>query len=317
MDDLFGAYGSDDDGSPAPAPAPATRATATGKAHAQVRCPTTDETAFQPVVSCLPRSPRLALAARPRYLDARAHVTTTQSRIDQIKSIGKPLAPDVDDFVDDRAEVGLLVATNNDSSYNAPRSIMLKAPLAGPSHPNKSRAPTNVWSGQATDIAVASYHFDDMFNRQRGGGGGSESGGPPKKKSKKSNKGSNQAPNVVRPTTGIALDRPFYLKSSQPWADEPIVEAEEPTSRADAAEREGDVEAIAAVVPTANSTTAQSVFHGTEDDLEDYQGRSWIDVPKGYKYGDVEKCRLPKKAMHTWSSHSKGVSVRLEICVLF
>jgi len=55
---------------------------------------------------------------------------------------------------------------------------------------------------------------------------------------------------------------------------------------------------------------AQGVFHG---DIEiDYQGRSWIEPPsyiKPYKGGVADfKCYLPKKRIHTWSGHSKGVA---------
>ena len=257
--------------------------------------------------SSLPPSPSL------RAKDARDAPTATAARR---HAAAIALAPPVDDLDEER--VGLLIATNNDSSYNAPRSIMHNAPLAGPSHPNQSWAPTNVWSGQATDVAVASYHFDDMYNQQRGtaANGGGDVGGPPKKKSK-SKKGK-RPPESVRPTSGIALDRPFYLKSSQPWADEPV-EATDPVEGGEGegkGEGEGGVGAgagagvakAAAPEDPARASVKTSVFHGSADDLEDYQERSWIDVPKGYKQTAVDKCRVPKKTVHTWSSHSKGVS---------
>lgn len=212
-------------------------------------------------------------------------------------------APAVDEG--DRDEDGMLIANDRELTYNVPRSITHNAPLAGPSHPvhgHTARA-TNVWSGQADDVRVADYHFDDMFNRQRGTATAALGGDdvPPKKK-----KRTKRAPEAARPETGIALDNPFYLKSSQPWADEPFDNVDDAIDGA-----AGEAGEAGATVEPAGPNKAEvktSIFHGTADDLEDYQGRSWIDLPSGYKQGTVEKCRLPKKVVHTWSSHSKGVS---------
>jgi pre-mRNA-processing factor 17 len=51
------------------------------------------------------------------------------------------------------------------------------------------------------------------------------------------------------------------------------------------------------------------VFHGKE--LYDYQGRSYVDFPSHIKVRDdapPAKNFAPKKLLHTWSGHSKGVS---------
>jgi pre-mRNA-processing factor 17 len=51
---------------------------------------------------------------------------------------------------------------------------------------------------------------------------------------------------------------------------------------------------------------AKSTFHG--DSLTDYQGRSWIDPPADEKPGDLEHAAfIPKKCIHKWVGHSKGV----------
>ncbi|KAF9623016.1 hypothetical protein IFM89_035997 [Coptis chinensis] len=49
----------------------------------------------------------------------------------------------------------------------------------------------------------------------------------------------------------------------------------------------------------------KSMFHGKEE--KDYQGRSWIAAPKDAKAAN-EKCYIPKRKIHTWSGHTKGVS---------
>ncbi|KAK9108037.1 hypothetical protein Syun_024048 [Stephania yunnanensis] len=49
----------------------------------------------------------------------------------------------------------------------------------------------------------------------------------------------------------------------------------------------------------------KSTFHGKEE--RDYQGRSWIAPPKDAKAAN-DKCYMPKRLIHTWSGHTKGVS---------
>jgi pre-mRNA-processing factor 17 len=49
----------------------------------------------------------------------------------------------------------------------------------------------------------------------------------------------------------------------------------------------------------------KSTFHGKDE--VDYQGRSWISPPKDHKATN-EHCYIPKRWVHTWSGHTKGVS---------
>nr|GEU58440.1 pre-mRNA-processing factor 17 isoform X1 [Tanacetum cinerariifolium] len=51
--------------------------------------------------------------------------------------------------------------------------------------------------------------------------------------------------------------------------------------------------------------TDKSTFHGKEE--RDYQGRSWIAPPKDAKANN-DHCYIPKRLVHTWSGHTKGVS---------
>jgi len=41
----------------------------------------------------------------------------------------------------------------------------------------------------------------------------------------------------------------------------------------------------------------------------DYQGRTWVDPASDIKPGKEHECYIPKKMVHNWAGHSKGVSV--------
>merc|ERR1719240_1595235 len=66
-------------------------------------------------------------------------------------------------------------------------------------------------------------------------------------------------------------------------------------------EREGRANEEA---PSAMEET--SVFHGTK--LKDYQGRSWLHPPAEARADDEHECYIPKKWVHTFSGHTKGVA---------
>jgi len=57
-------------------------------------------------------------------------------------------------------------------------------------------------------------------------------------------------------------------------------------------------------LPEKETIQAKSIFHGTQ--IKDYQGRSFVDPPTDLKNVDHE-CWLPKKWIHTWTGHTKGV----------
>jgi len=56
------------------------------------------------------------------------------------------------------------------------------------------------------------------------------------------------------------------------------------------------------------SVTESSEYHGTGP-LQDYQGRTYKDPPSGLKPpAEPTPCYIPKKLLHTWAGHKKGVS---------
>jgi len=60
-------------------------------------------------------------------------------------------------------------------------------------------------------------------------------------------------------------------------------------------EDEGDKEAM----------TERAVFHGGT--MVDYQGRSWLAAPTDVR-DEEHECFIPKRWIHTWSGHTKGVA---------
>jgi pre-mRNA-processing factor 17 len=62
---------------------------------------------------------------------------------------------------------------------------------------------------------------------------------------------------------------------------------------------------------------ASSVFHGKAQ--ADYAGRSWIEPPSGMRPGEGEHQAFPpKKCIHKWTGHTKGVQVMpiTYVCIL-
>ena len=51
----------------------------------------------------------------------------------------------------------------------------------------------------------------------------------------------------------------------------------------------------------------RATFHGKASALTDWQGRSWMAAPKG-QHKEVQQHYLPKRWIHTWSGHTKGVN---------
>jgi hypothetical protein len=51
----------------------------------------------------------------------------------------------------------------------------------------------------------------------------------------------------------------------------------------------------------------KTVFHGKQQ--RDYQGRSWIEPPRGVRPDNDHECFVPKKCLHTYTGHTKGVQV--------
>lgn len=218
-------------------------------------------------------------------------------------------APEVQGVVDPRMTNSLLpMADARRVTFNLPKDIM-HAPVVGPASMTDSSGLQNHWAGQADDAHLNSFAFDDQYHNfvttgiARGGTVVDMKIVDDRDERKKSNK-KRRVQSGDRPRSGIALDRPFVLKSRQPWAQKQDVAGDVLTE---------EQQKYLDIVTNDNRSHREiredvSIFHGPAAG-EDYLGRSWIDVPPGLKHESEEHCFLPKRVLHTWSGHSKGVNV--------
>jgi len=174
-------------------------------------------------------------------------------------------------------------------------------------------AENNHLLGRVEDLVVARTGFEAQRRAhdrlQRGGGSI-----PTRKRAKK---GTTKDPNDLDPST----EKWLYEDRKSPWAApgrrEAVEQARNEAMQREQGEQEEEEEDIFAVGnqtvpkggPVATKETEEeagkSVFHGKQE--KDYQGRGWWEPPRERK-PIQETCYVPKRHMHTWKGHTKGVA---------
>ncbi|PRW45460.1 pre-mRNA-processing factor 17-like isoform X1 [Chlorella sorokiniana] len=209
--------------------------------------------------------------------------------------------------------------------YNLPVEQM-HAPVMGPAHHNQKSALAglrNHRAGHVEDANLSSYSFDEQYNMFHSKGVAADPSGTAvvrhrdlvaagkeefetaagqAAKRQKTDKAKKQQP-------AFDPSQPFSLRSRQPWAEKEAIAVElteeekeymdkfnaEKAERAGTAGGEGE-----------GKEGRTSVFHGKAE--TDYQGRSWLECPKERSKREADACFLPKRHIHTWSGHTKGVN---------
>eukprot|EP01128_Nolandella_sp_AFSM9_P010776 TRINITY_DN74_c0_g1_i2.p1 TRINITY_DN74_c0_g1~~TRINITY_DN74_c0_g1_i2.p1 ORF type:complete len:542 (+),score=120.92 TRINITY_DN74_c0_g1_i2:663-2288(+) len=184
--------------------------------------------------------------------------------------------------------------TKTEVTYNAPVEEMWSA-TAGPTAPwlGKSVVPgqRNTLNGFVEDAYVDAHSFESMHRMFVADGV------------------------TLDPTTGATLHRTVRKrKAPQVEMPAPASETKKKEVQLDAegnpiVEEEEEGEEGAGDLPKKRAKVVWSpkaIFHAGE--RVDYMGRTWIAPPTHLKPSTDHECFLPKKVIHTWSGHSKGVT---------
>lgn len=227
--------------------------------------------------------------------------------------------------------------------HNLPYEQM-HAPVAGPAHPYQkdgiAAGMKNHRAGYVEDSFMSSFHFDDQYNtfHSRGyavapagqavvgdavafkehAGESVLVGGNTAKRRKTTAEKKEEAARKAE-VQGVVPDEPFQLLTRQPWADKEVAPAkltEEQQAYLDSLQKgdaaQGEAQAEEKVVEPGSEPVelkegqgTRSFFHGKQE--KDFQGRSWLEAPRDARK-ENDYCYIPKRWVHTWSGHTKGVN---------
>uniref|UniRef100_A0A1D2A1Q3 Pre-mRNA-processing factor 17 n=1 Tax=Auxenochlorella protothecoides TaxID=3075 RepID=A0A1D2A1Q3_AUXPR len=197
--------------------------------------------------------------------------------------------------------------------YNLPADQM-HAPVQGPTHPSGRKADgglSNHRTGHVEDSHLSSYAFDEQYNSFHSDGVamdpsrpvaislGPGVGAPPTQPQQKRQR----TQQIKVAPAPVDLTQPFTLRTRQPWAEKAAFPEQELTEEHRAYLEKAQEEKAEKDAGSGKGET--SIFHGKA--LEDYQGRSWLEAPRDLR-DDSATSFLPKKHLHTWSGHTKGVN---------
>lgn len=224
------------------------------------------------------------------------------------------------------------------SSFN-PTYDQLWAPLQGPAHPyakdGVAQGMRNHKLGFVEDASMQPFLFDEQYNTFHKFGYASDPSGlsfvgdthtlqqnqalsvynVPQQEQKrrrlqlKSNENDEGDADLVGPEVENPASDEWLIKNKKsPWSGKKEVVQGELTEEQkkyaeEYAQKKSDKERDGKGERTEHAD--KSTFHGKEE--VDYQGRSWIEPPKDAKPAN-DHCYIPKRRIHTWSGHEKGVS---------
>ena len=195
--------------------------------------------------------------------------------------------------------------------FNLPADQM-HAPALGPANIGDlgglSAVDRTHWSGRAEGAHVSSYSFEEQYHSFKKKDNDSAAAATvPSELATTTTAAAAAAGRTKRQKTkqtSVDPSAPFVLQSRQPWATKeaaPIELTLEQRAMIEAVKEEKAEKAAAE-----GKSGDHTIFHGAEE--KDYQNRSWVEVASGQQHADAESCFIPKRHIHTWSGHTKGVN---------
>lgn len=218
-------------------------------------------------------------------------------------------------------------------SYN-PEYEALWTPVQGPTHPLysdslKNGLQKNHFSGFLESYSVNASTFDSHYHTVSSGNQKQAErleGGEDQEKSGPGNKRKREK---IREDFGNAEDLESFQGPWAPYKEEALLVIHRAKEKETSSKKEGEKEEKSkkeeegkggekeeeelvgeegteqGVKLPREKINGKTIFHGKQ--LRDYLGRSYISPPSHLKAGPHE-CFMPKKAIHTWNGHNKGVS---------
>lgn len=211
--------------------------------------------------------------------------------------------------------------------YNLPVED-LDAPVLGPVHPYSkdgiSQGLKNHRSGYVQDTFMHPQHFEEQYNtfqsqgyamaptgqhvvRNQDGAGLLEDGGSGQARKRQKTAAEKKAEaekKAKRQTEEFDPNEPFRIHSRIPWVNKEV-EVNELTEEQKAFMAQIEEEKAERADKQADALAPTTFFHGKEE--KDYQGRSWMAEPKDRRK-ESDTCFLPKRWIHSWTGHTKGVN---------
>lgn len=222
--------------------------------------------------------------------------------------------------------VHLMPASARAVAYNLPLEQM-HAPVVGPAHPSQrggvgAAALRNHRTGHVELANLSSFAFDEQFHTFESMGYAADPAGAgvvkhrdvssagdrsvfvnaPKRQKTDKGAAKEQAQQQQQEQQPFDPTQPFTLTARQPWAEKETVQAELTEEQK---EYIAQMKAKKAEKEAEEGVAESSIFHGKAE--TDYQGRSWVEPPREQRR-EPEACFLPKRHVHSWSGHTKGVN---------
>lgn len=196
-------------------------------------------------------------------------------------------------------------------SYN-PEYASISAPIQGPVVPHLHELNKTNLLGSSTPIHINDFSFHEQYVAAHSGPQAFSARRNIGKKKRKTEEGSSDPANLDKwkgPWAGYVDDDEVELPQPDPEQAEEFRKRREARQKRklEPVEYRDETCAVPPPIPDGEDQdfgTETTTFHGAPAVAP---GRTWVDPPAHLRNVD-HRCYLPKKRIHTWSGHTKGVN---------